>query len=317
MKQPSFWKDVSVLNFLLFPFCLIYQLITRIRFLITKPYKPAKPVICIGNVTAGGAGKTPTAMAIAKLLIDMGKNPVFLTRGYGGSLKVTTIVNPDIHKAQDTGDEPLLLSRVATTIVSKNRVIGAKLACEKDFDVIIMDDGMQNPTIEKTISFLVIDGSYGIGSGHIIPAGPLRESLKNGLEKTEAVIFIGQDKKHMLHKLKGEKVIKAGIKAKEYNKNDKYVAFCGLGNPDKFFDTLLESGYNVIEKKDFPDHYNYKQQDMDDLRNLAKSWKAKLITTEKDYVRLSNEHRKDIATLPVTIEFQNTEEVKSILKDIL
>lgn len=317
MKQPSFWKEVSLYNFLLFPFSIIYQLISCIKNAVSRPYKPSKPVICIGNVTVGGAGKTPTAIAIAKIITDMGKKPVFLTRGYGGSLRVTTIVNPDIHKAKDTGDEPILLSRVATTIVSKNRVTGAKLACEKDFDVIIMDDGLQNPTIEKTISLLVIDGSYGIGSGYIIPAGPLRESLKSGLSKVEAVVFIGDDKKYILSKLEDKKIIKAKIKAKKHDKKtDKYVAFCGLGNPDKFFNTLVENGYNVREKKEFPDHYNYKQQDIDDLKNLAKSWNAKLITTEKDYVRLSNVHKKDIETLPISIEFEKEQEIRKIVESI-
>jgi tetraacyldisaccharide 4'-kinase len=318
MQQPSFWKNKSLLSFLFLPLSFIYYAITLIRNVIAKPLRPKIPVICIGNATVGGAGKTPTAIAIAQLLIDMKKKPVFLSRGYNGSLNVTTFVNPDIHTAKECGDEPLLLCKVAPTIISKKRQSGAKLAMERGFDVIIMDDGLQNPSLEKTLSLLVIDGTFGIGNGFIMPAGPLRESLKSALKKTESVIFIGEDKTFLIPRfLKNENIIKATIKAKD-NKapSGKYVAFSGLGNNDKFFKTLDDNGYNVVQKIPYDDHYQYTKKDIDDLNNLATSWKAKLITTEKDFSRLSDEQQSGIETLPISIEFANEKEIKDILGKI-
>lgn len=314
MKQPFFWKKKSVYNTLLYPFSLLYILASFVRKELKKPFVPDIPVVCIGNVTSGGAGKTPTAIAIAKILLNMGKKPVFLSRGYGGSIKIATIVNPEIHTSKETGDEPLLLSRIAPTIISKNRILGAKLAYEKGFDVIIMDDGLQNPTIVKTISFLVIDGNFGLGSDYIIPAGPLRETLQDALAKTEAVIFIGDDKTNLLEKIQDKKIIKAKIKADISKKTaNNYIAFAGLASPEKFFNSLKENGYNVVDTVSFSDHYQYKNNDIDKLQKLAKEKRASLITTEKDMVRLNKAVQKDIEALPISIEFENEKEIREII----
>lgn len=316
MKQPLFWKRSSIYNILLCPFSAVYVGASFLRKRTCKPCTADIPVICVGNITSGGAGKTPTAIAIAKILLKMGKKPVFLSRGYGGSLQVPTIVNPDIHLSEQTGDEPLLLSRVAPTIISKNRVLGAKLACEQGFDVIIMDDGLQNPTINKTISLLVIDGTFGLGNVYIIPAGPLRESLKNALAKTTAVIFIGDDKTNLLPKLKDKQIIKAKIKAEVMEKKaDKYIAFAGLASPEKFFNTLKENSYNIIDEISFADHYQYQDDDIASLHKLAHSHDGRLITTEKDMVRLSKTERNDIEVLPIAIEFENEGDMRAVFKE--
>jgi tetraacyldisaccharide 4'-kinase len=315
MKQPFWWKRKSVYNILLSPLGGVYLGASFLRKITTKPFVSDIPVICVGNITSGGAGKTPTAIAIAKILLRMGKKPVFLSRGYGGSLQVPTIVNTDTHLSKQTGDEPLLLSRVAPTIISKNRVLGTKMAHEKGFDVIIMDDGLQNPTITKTISLLVIDGAFGLGSGYIIPAGGLRESLKNALAKTTAVVFIGDDKTNILPKIKDKKIIKAKIKAEISKKTaDKYIAFAGLGSPEKFFNTLKENGYNLIDEISFADHYQYKDDDIANLQKLANDKKARLITTQKDMVRLNKNQQNVIDVLPIAIEFENEQEIVRVLE---
>jgi tetraacyldisaccharide 4'-kinase len=313
MKQPQFWQRKSIFSTLLLPFAAVYSAICKLRNILTSPYIPSIPVICIGNVTIGGAGKTPTALVIAKILQDMGMKVCFLSRGYGGKLDGPIIVDRTIHTAMDTGDEPLLLSRNATTIIAKNRKKGAQMSCDIGADVIIMDDGLQNPSLWKSTSLLVIDGNYGIGNGRILPSGPLRETLKSALAKASAVIFIGEDKHNISPELRGVNIIKAKIMAVENNDQDKkYIAFAGIANPEKFFNTLNEYKYNVIEKFSFPDHYNYSKNDIEKLQKKAQEHNAQLITTEKDFVRLKDDQQEQICTLPIEIIWDDIDSIRDI-----
>jgi tetraacyldisaccharide 4'-kinase len=317
MQQPQFWQRKSILSITLLPLAAIYRLASHLRYSLISPYQPKLPVICIGNITIGGAGKTPTAIAIAKLLQEAGRNPIFLSRGYGGSIATPTMVDNTKHTAGEGGDEPLLLSRIAKTIISKNRIAGAKLAEQSGADVIIMDDGLQNPTIKKTLSLLVLDGGYGIGNGQIIPSGPLRESLGSALDKSTAVILIGNDTHNLAAKITGKPLIKAKIQAKvaTHNTNQtNYIAFAGLANPNKFFNTLRENNYPIIETVSFSDHYIYSNNDIEKLKEKAKKNSAGLITTEKDFVRLTKEQQQYVQTLPVEIIWEDIGTIKEILK---
>jgi tetraacyldisaccharide 4'-kinase len=313
MKQPTFWQHKYILSIIMLPLAVAYLLASFLRKLFISQYTPTIPVICIGNVTVGGAGKTPTAIAIAKIMQGQGKKVVFLSRGYGGKLQGPVVVDGAIHTASDTGDEPLLLSKIATTIIGCDRRKGAQMAAQIGADIIIMDDGLQNPSIKKTLSLLVIDGNYGIGNGLILPAGPLRESVKNALAKTAAVIFIGDDKHNILPKLGAANIIKAKIVAVENSARDKkYVAFAGIANPEKFFNSLQQYKYNVVEKFSFADHYNYSENDVENLRKVAAKNGAILITTEKDFVRLAKKQQENMQVLPIEIVWDS--DIQKILK---
>src|SRR4051812_5054707 len=190
MKAPRFWWDKpGAMAALLAPIASLYGAVAA-RRLSEAGARAGTPVICVGNLTVGGAGKTPAAMAIARLLIEAGEQPYFLTRGYGGRLAGPVVVETG-HSAVQVGDEPLLLARVAPTIVAANRVAGAKLAREKGASVVVMDDGFQNPSLVKDLSILMIDGGRGIGNGRVLPAGPLRVPLEPQLDRADAILFVG------------------------------------------------------------------------------------------------------------------------------
>ena len=321
LNKPKFWQYNSILSILLTPLSLIYYTIVISRKVVTKSYKSPIPIICIGNVTIGGAGKTPTAIAIAKILKKKGKNIAFLSRGYKGSISEATIVDDKKHSAREVGDEPLLLSKEAMTIVAKNRKEGIKLAQENNIDLIIMDDGMQNPSIEKDMCFLVIDGNYGLGNNKLLPAGPLRETLDSALEKATAIIFIGKDRNNILGdnkvsaKIKSNKIIKAEIEAKKNAAFDdkKLIAFSAIANNDKFFNSLEELNYNVVETISFPDHYYYTEGDFKKLQKIASDKSAKLITTEKDFVKLTKTQQQNVFTLPIQIKWKKKHDITKFL----
>jgi tetraacyldisaccharide 4'-kinase len=314
MKQPNFWKYNSPLSTILLPLSFFYRFISVLNQILKPKYKAEIPVICVGNVTAGGAGKTPTAIAIAKILLTENKKIVFLSRGYSGKLRGTFFVDSKIHKAHDVGDEPLLLAKTAPVIISKDRRAGAQLAHSRGAEVIIMDDGLQNPTLEKTISFLVIDGNFGLGNGKIIPAGPLRQTLKSAIKQVDATILIGNDVHNISKKLNDTKLITAKIVGTPNPENKHYVAFAGIANPAKFFTSLRQYNYNVVEEINFPDHYNFTKNDIENLKKKAHKLEAELITTEKDFVRLSEEDQVGIQTLPIEIVWNDINIIKNILK---
>lgn len=317
MKQPYFWKSRSFINYLLLPFSLIFIIAVHIRKQFTASYKPLIPVICIGNATAGGAGKTPTAIAIAEFLKEKEYKIAFLSKGYGGTLYGPVIVDEKKHNATECGDEPLLLSKIAPVIIAKDRKSGIKLAETFDIDFIIMDDGLQNPYIKKDINILVIDGESAFGNGMLIPAGPMRETLNSALKKANAAILIGNDKMAISHKLTQVPLIKADIIAKANVQEGGYLAFAGLAFPDKFFSTLKKCGYLVIKQIGFPDHYQYSISDIHKIKKLAESMSCRVITTEKDFVRLNDVQQKNIETLPITLNIHDKEILAEILKPIL
>jgi tetraacyldisaccharide 4'-kinase len=250
-------------------------------------------VICVGNLTVGGAGKTPTAILIARLLIDAGEKPIFLTRGYGGTLAGPLTVTP-AHSAAEVGDEPLLLARVAPTVVARDRVAGARHAKESGASVIVMDDGFQNPALAKDLSVLVIDGAGGIGNARVIPAGPLRAPLDAQLGRAHAILIVGEitggappviatRARHLplFHaKLAPDPAAVAELA------NARVLAFAAIGNPMKFFATIAEAGIKAPIQRAFGDHHRYRADEAAALIDEAERNGLTLLTTEKDLARM-------------------------------
>ena len=250
LKSPKFWqKKNTFLGKLLSPLGRIYAWALRRKLKNTKSYRSKIPVVCIGNLVMGGVGKTPLAVSVAEYFKMNGMRPVFLTRGYGGGL-INVLVDLDKHTAKDTGDEALLLARIAPTIVDADRARGAKTAEKIGADVIIMDDGFQNPQLVKDLSFAVFDGRYGFGNGKVFPAGPLREPVEDGLQRADAFIVVGKDKagikewidkRFMSLPFIGTHIEQDVSKIAQLS-GKKVFAFAGIGYPDKFFDMLRDYG---------------------------------------------------------------------------
>lgn len=323
LKAPPFWyKPGSVPGHALSPLSLLYRAGHRLHQSFATPFKADIPVICIGNIVAGGSGKTPAALAILQIIKNnmMANAPCFMTRGYGGKMRGHFLVNRDSHTAEDVGDEPLLLAAHAPTIVAPNRRQGARYAMHNHYDLIVMDDGLQNPHLFKDIRFIVIDGRTGFGNRHLLPAGPLREPLNAGLSRADAFIVIGADQTGALAVLPaGKPVFSAEIVVPESwiaDKQTPYVAFCGLAHPEKFRNSLAQTGINIAAWHTFPDHYNFAAKDLNHLAEEAKCLGARLITTEKDAVRIPAELARHLPldVLPVKISWRDEMAVTEFLK---
>jgi len=318
MKTPSFWSSKTFLSTLLVPVSIIYDMIGTLSRAKIRPAAFPVPIICIGNLTAGGAGKTPVALYIGERLKAKNINAYFLSRGYGGRLEGPVLVKPEKHKAADVGDEPLLLAELLPTVVAKDRVSGANYAITKGAKAIIMDDGFQNRSIIKSLSLLVIDGFRGFGNGRLIPAGPLRERPEDGFKRAHAVIVINRTT--TLPKLPTDR---PAFFARTYPKDaanfkgKKLFAFCGIAYPQKFFEMLRTTGAKVVEEIAFADHYQYTALDLRKL--LLKSYveDALLITTSKDYARLPEQFRDSVAVMELGIEFENPAIFDSVLDYIV
>jgi len=328
MKTPRFWYprqdeiSSSLLPILLSPFSWVFQMGTLARRIFAKPYRAHIPVICVGNVVAGGAGKTPTCLALAHILRQQGHKPVFVTRGYGGSChgrNVTTCVNLAKHSVADVGDEALLLAAMAPTWVGSDRIAAVRQA-ESHGTIIIMDDGLQNPSILPTSAILVVDGEVGIGNGQIIPVGPLRESLANALEKVVAVILLGEsDTQNLAARIK-QPIFRACLQPDlplGFPRTGKFVAFAGIARPEKFYTTARNLGLDIADTCDFPDHHVFSFSDIDILRLRAEEQGARLLTTEKDAVRLAPAFRAEILTLPVKLTFNAPGAEPTLLRLVL
>ena len=325
INTPEFWYKKDLISkfkaLLLLPFSIVWILLSLIKKNFVKRYKSHLKVICIGNLSIGGTGKTPFSIQTYKILEILGYKPVFLTRGYRGLTKGPILVNKS-HNHKDVGDEALLLSKVGTTIVSSNRCIGAKYIenLKKNYDIIIMDDGLQNYQLEQDIKLLLIDKKLLFGNGYCIPAGPLRQTITQGLKKIDAIIFTGDgDTKDInlnfinnIQNFDTKLEIKNTFKTKQNN----FLAFCALGNPIKFFNTLKKNNFKIVLTKSFPDHYEYKNKDINTLKEEANNRNLKLITTEKDYVKIDDKEN-EISVLPIEINFSKADgnKFKSFLKE--
>jgi tetraacyldisaccharide 4'-kinase len=255
------------------------------------------PVICLGNFTVGGAGKTPAALAVAQLLHAAHERPFFLSRGYGGQLAGPVRVNATLHRAADVGDEPMLLARLAPTVVARDRVAGATFARSAGASVIVMDDGFQNPSLAKDLNIVLVDGSRGIGNGRVIPAGPLRAPLKSQLDRAQALIVVGapDGATHVIQRAErgGIPVFHGRLEPDRAVVNAigqrKVLAFAGIADPTKFFATLTAAGIQIADRAGFPDHHRFTAADARDLVARAHAENLMLLTTEKDLVRFAGE----------------------------
>ncbi len=329
MKTPQFWHQNNLksklISWVLLPISWLYLLGHLLDFYYQKPKKTACNVICIGNLVAGGAGKTPVALAIGKILQNLAINFSYLSGGYGGKIKDFTLVNSQIHNSTQVGDEPLLLAQTAKTFITKDRFLGCKQIVEiipikSHKNLVIIDDGLQSSDIYKNLAIMVIDGNYGFGNGLIIPAGPLREPIKFGIKKADLIVIIGEDKHKIAAKITQEfagnkKIITAKITPTNQQKfiNKSLIAFSGIARPEKFFDSLKLIDTNIISQISYPDHYQYKNKEIEKLLKLSKKKQATLITTKKDWVRLDKIYQKQIEYLDIAVEFDNVDYLKEQL----
>ncbi|MDG1827563.1 MAG: tetraacyldisaccharide 4'-kinase [Henriciella sp.] len=326
MREPHFWsadldprsREAAPLSrFLLTPFAMLYGWTTARRLKTTTPTNVDIPVICVGNLTAGGVGKSPIVGQIRKHLTEVADlRAATLSRGYKGRLKGPLKVTP-AHSAQDVGDEPLMLAASGESWIGADRAAAGTAMAEDGVEAIIMDDGHQNPRLHKDLSFVVIDAKARFGNGHIIPKGPLRETIEAGLARADAVIVVGSNDKPVELSKFTRPILHAHIQPTGSLAAHPYVAFAGIGRPEKMFDSLKAAGADLCDAVPYPDHHEYSHSDIKYLKKLAADHGAKLITTEKDYARLSLSDREGILTFPVEVRFTQPEILHSLLATAL
>jgi tetraacyldisaccharide 4'-kinase len=331
MHEPAFWyrPSSSWISLLLSPLAAIYGAVAAHR-LQRKGLDAGIPVFCVGNYHVGGAGKTPTVLALVKLLRDLGETPVVLSRGYGGRLRGPVMVDPDRHLAADVGDEPLMLAQTLPVAVARERIDGLALAKSQGATVIVMDDGFQNPTISKDASMIVIDAHRGLGNARVFPSGPLRAPLPPQIVRTDALIIVGegsaaevvaatiaaQDKPVLTAQLKADDATLSSLRGR------RVVAFAGIGDPERFFRTLRSNGIEVISARAFADHHPFTQGEIEALVAEAKRNAAIPVTTEKDLARLAvggelPPWANGIVAFPVKLEFDSALKLRRFVSDRL
>jgi len=310
MRAPEFWRADGPLARALAPLGAVYAWGAARQLERADQYRPAVPVICIGNVVAGGAGKTPVAIALARHLIAAGRQPHFLSRGHGGTEIGPRAVDPVRHDAARVGDEPLLLAQTAPTWVARDRREGAVAAIATGADLIVMDDGFQSGRIAIDLGLLVVDGTYGFGNGRVIPAGPCREPPERAFSRADALVIVGEDRAG-LAKRAADSALPV-IEARLIPSTDapdltgrRVVAFAGIGLPEKLFATLRGVGATLVAAHPFPDHHPYARAEIEALLAEAEAAGALAVTTAKDRVRLPPDLRERVVAMPVELEWRD------------
>jgi len=330
MDAPSFWwREPGFISASLSPTAALYGAVAAWR-MRRRGREVGVPVVCIGNLTLGGAGKTPTALALGRLLHAAGRRPFFLTRGYGGTLAGPLIVDTEKHTARHVGDEPLLLARIAPTVVARDRVAGAAMARDAGAGLVVMDDGFQNPSLQKHLAILAIEGRYGIGNGRVFPAGPLRAPLVAQLARAHALVVIGEaagaaavvaacrarGRKIFHGRLAPDAAAVAALTTRPV------LAFAGIGHPEKFFATLDAAGIAAPVRRSFPDHHRYTAAEAGALVAEAERANLTLLTTEKDVARLAGDAAvaplaRRARALPVTLTLDDTDGLRRFVLEHL
>lgn len=319
LKAPAFWHKPSPLGTLLAPLGNLYGRISALMQSQTVPFRPTIPVFCVGNVTLGGAGKTPTTLALVDLLLALGETPHILSRGYGANLASPVRVDPARDTAATVGDEPLLLAHKAPTWANPSRANSARLAMNDGATVLLLDDGLQHGGIVRDTSFLVIDTDYGLGNGKILPAGPLRETLDAALQKSHAIVALGEAPLTLpvQHALP---VFRARLHPSDTwqtLRGQPVFAFSGLANNDKFFRMCKAQGMHLIDAVGFPDHHRYTRDELKTLFQRAAELGARVVTTQKDAVKLHPEDRDCLTVLPIATLWENPAALRQFITDRL
>lgn len=293
---PFWWTKPDWRAYALWPVSRLYGLVAGARMRRARRASLPVPVICVGNFTVGGAGKTPTAIGLARAAKARGLRPGFLSRGYGGSLDVITVVDPDRHRARDVGDEPLLLAREAVTVISRRRVGGARRLVDEGVDLIIMDDGFQSARLVFDYALLVIDSRRGLGNGYLVPSGPVRAPLAEQLHQTSALLVVGDGKAadalirqaaragKPVHTASLATVNAQGLSGRAV------LAWSGLADNEKFFRTVEGTGASLYATRSFPDHHHISDDEATEILDHADAHDYAVVTTAKDSVRLAGEH---------------------------
>jgi tetraacyldisaccharide 4'-kinase len=324
MREPAFWyRPRSLKSHLFRPLAALYGAIAA-RRMGRGGVDVGIPVLCVGNYHVGGAGKTPTVLALTTLLRDLGETPIVLSRGYGGRLEGPVMVDPDRHAAADVGDEPLMMARRVPVVVSRDRLGGAALAKSQGATVILMDDGFQNPRLVKDASFIVVDSVRGLGNGRVLPAGPLRAPLAPQLERTDALVVIGDghaaDGVAAELAARGKPMLRARLQPDAASvaklSGRRVLAFAGIGDPERFFRGLRASGIDVARARAFADHHMFSKAEIDELVAEARREALTLVTTEKDFARLRG-IADDIVPFAVTLEFDEPATLRKFVSDHL
>jgi tetraacyldisaccharide 4'-kinase len=313
MKAPEFWQHDGVVARLLSPLGELYAAGARLRRHGATPWRPPLPTICVGNLTVGGTGKTPTAIALARRLTALGRQPVLVSRGYRGRLSGPVRVDARRDQIRDVGDEPLLLAEAAPTLVAKDRVAGIREAARLG-TVVVLDDGLQDPRIAYDLALVVVDGAVGFGNRRVLPAGPLREPVEEGLARADAVVQIGGN-----GRVARKPTLSARLVPSEESlrfRGRKVLAFAGIGRPQKAFDTLAEIGAELVATRGFADHHPYSEDDVAKLVEEAARLGAEPVTTRKDWVRLPDSARPLVGVVDVELAFADEATVTHLLQGL-
>ena len=320
MRTPEFWDAPPGLAAgLLAPLGAIWNGAGALRRTVIRPSRAPVPVLCVGNLVAGGSGKTPVVLSLVKFIAGSGCSVHAVTRGYGGRLAGPARVDPMRHDAVAVGDEALLLAQRGPCWVARDRAAGCREAAASGAEIVVLDDGFQNPGIAKDLSLVVIDAEYGFGNGCLIPAGPLREPVRTGLARAHAIVLIGDGEPPEAVRMAERPVLRAGfvpVDAARF-RGVRVAAFAGIGRPAKFFASLRRVGAEIVMARPFPDHHRFSSAELMRLRRDAERAGALLVTTAKDWVRLPVAARVGIETFDIELCWHDPALLPALLAPVL